>query len=415
MYIYKVGVAGAGTMGAQIAEVVSFAGLPVVLADVQESLARRGVESVRAIYQARVAKGKMTPEQLEEKMLLVTASPNLEGLNDADLVIEAVSEELRLKQRVFQELDRICPRSAILASNTSALSISALASATKRPGKVIGLHFFNPAYAMPLVEVIPGLGTDPQTVDDVVGFAESIRKQPVIVKECAGFLVNRLLSPYLNEAVWCLQDGDVSIKEIDQDLVSFGMPVGPFTLLDTVGLDIALDVARILHDSYGPRMAPAPLLEAFVKAGRIGIKAGQGFYEYGDVGKGGVDQSLDELREQVWQRTGRHQMTWSRMRPLLAMVNEAVIALQEGIASARDIDLAMAAGTGFPTEKNGPLHLADQLGIDHVLQELEELKEHVGIRFWPAPMLRRLVDAGFTGQAAGRGFFSYEPSLDRMR
>ena len=151
MYIYKVGVAGAGTMGAQIAEVVSFAGLPVVLADVQESLARRGVESVRAIYQARVAKGKMTPEQLEEKMLLVTASPNLEGLNDADLVIEAVSEELRLKQRVFQELDRICPRSAILASNTSALSISALASATKRPGKVIGLHFFNPAYAMPLV------------------------------------------------------------------------------------------------------------------------------------------------------------------------------------------------------------------------------------------------------------------------
>ena len=415
MYIYKVGVAGAGTMGAQIAEVVSFAGLPVVLADVQESLARRGVESVRAIYQARVAKGKMTPEQLEEKMLLVTASPNLEGLNDADLVIEAVSEELRLKQRVFQELDRICPRSAILASNTSALSISALASATKRPGKVIGLHFFNPAYAMPLVEVIPGLGTDPQTVDDVVGFAESLRKQPVIVKECAGFLVNRLLSPYLNEAVWCFQDGDVSINEIDQDLVSFGMPVGPFTLLDTVGLDIALDVARILHDSYGPRMAPAPLLEAFVKAGRIGIKAGQGFYEYGDVGKGGVDQSLDELREQVWQRTGRHQMTWSRMRPLLAMVNEAVIALQEGIASARDIDLAMAAGTGFPTEKNGPLHLADQLGIDHVLQELEELKEHVGIRFWPAPMLRRLVDAGFTGQAAGRGFFSYEPSLDRMR
>ena len=415
MYIYKVGVAGAGTMGAQIAEVVSFAGLPVVLADVQESLARRGVESVRAIYQARVAKGKMTPEQLEEKMLLVTASPNLEGLNDADLVIEAVSEELRLKQRVFQELDRICPRSAILASNTSALSISALASATKRPGKVIGLHFFNPAYAMPLVEVIPGLGTDPQTVDDVVGFAESLRKQPVIVKECAGFLVNRLLSPYLNEAVWCLQDGDVSINEIDQDLVSFGMPVGPFTLLDTVGLDIALDVARILHDSYGPRMAPAPLLEAFVKAGRIGIKAGQGFYEYGDVGKGGFDQSLDELREQVWQRTGRHQMTWSRMRPLLAMVNEAVIALQEGIASARDIDLAMAAGTGFPTEKNGPLHLADQLGIDHVLQELEELKEHVGIRFWPAPMLRRLVDAGFTGQAAGRGFFSYEPSLDRMR
>ncbi len=415
MYIYKVGVVGAGTMGAQIAEVVSFSGLPVVVADKEESLARGGVESVRAIYQARVAKGKMTPEQLEEKMLLVTASPNLEGLHDADLIIEAVSEDLMLKQRLFHELDRICSRSAILASNTSALSISAIGSATKRPGKVIGLHFFNPAYAMPLVEVIPGLGTDPQTVDDVVGFSESLRKQPVIVKECAGFLVNRLLSPYLNEAVWCLQDGDVSIKEIDQDMVSFGMPVGPFTLLDTVGLDIALDVARILHRSYGPRMAPAPLLEAFVKAGRMGLKTGKGFYDYGTADDGGVDRHLEGLREQSRQLTGRSQMKWSRLRPLLAMVNEAVIALQEGVASARDIDLAMAAGTGFPSDKIGPLHLADQLGIEHVLQELEELQDRVGPRFWPAPMLRRLVDAGLTGQAAGRGFFSYEPTIAQMR
>ena len=413
MYIYKVGVVGAGTMGAQIAQVVSFAGLPVVLADRDESLARRGLDTVRAIYQARVAKGKMTPEQLEEKMLLVTASPNLDGLHDVDLVIEAVSEEFPLKQRVFRELDRICPRSAILASNTSALSISAIASATTRPAKVIGLHFFNPAYAMLLVEVIPGLGTDPQTVDDVVGFSESLRKQPVIVKECAGFLVNRLLSPYLNEAVWCLQDDDISIKEIDQDMVSFGMPVGPFALLDSVGLDIAFDVARILHRSYGPRMAPAPLLEAFVKAGRIGIKTGKGFYDYGAVEKDSLD--LERLRMQVWQLNGRQPAKWSRLRPLLAMVNEAVIALQEGVASARDIDLSMAAGTGFPSEKGGPLHLADQIGIDHVLQELDELQERVGIRFWPAPMLRRLVDAGFTGQAAGRGFFSYAPTMAPMR
>ncbi len=407
MYIYKVGVVGAGTMGAQIAEVVSYAGLPVMLADIQEPLARRGVESVRAIYQARVDKGKMMPEQLEEKMLLVTASPNLDGLKDVDVVIEAVSEELTLKQRVFQELDRICIRSAILASNTSALSISAIGAATKRPGKVVGLHFFNPAHAMPLVEVIPGLATDHQTVDDVVGFVESIRKQPVIVKECAGFLVNRLLFPYLNEAVWCLQDGDVSIKEIDQDLVSFGMPVGPFTLLDTVGLDIALEVARILHRSYGPRMAPAPLLEALVKAGRIGIKSGHGFYDYVSAEESGREQSLEYLTQEVRKLTGRQRMEWTRSRPLMAMVNEAVITLQEGVASARDIDLAMVAGTGFPNDKGGPLHFADQLGIDQVLQELEEFRRSMGVRFWPAPMLRRMVDAGFTGQIAGRGFFSY--------
>jgi 3-hydroxyacyl-CoA dehydrogenase len=407
MYIYKVAVVGAGTMGAQIAEVVSYAGLPVMVADIQETLARRGVESVRAIYQARVDKGKMTPEQLEEKMLLVTTAPDLDALNDVDVVIEAVSEELTLKQRLFRELDRICARSAILASNTSALSISAIGAATKRPGKVVGLHFFNPAYAMPLVEVIPGLATDPQTVDDVVGFSESLRKQPVIVKECAGFLVNRLLSPYLNEAVWCLQDGAVSIKKIDQDMVSFGMPVGPFTLLDTVGLDIALEVARILYRSYGPRMAPAPLLEALVKAGRIGVKAGHGFYDYVSAEERGRDQSLEYLTQQVRQRSGPPPMGWTRSRPLLAMVNEAVIALQEGVASARDIDLAMVTGTGFPNEKGGPLHFADQVGIDHVLQELEAFRESLGVRFWAAPMLRRMVDAGFTGQIAGRGFFSY--------
>lgn len=407
MYIYKVGVVGAGTMGAQIAEVVSYAGLPVLVVDRQEDLAMQGVAAVRRIYQARVDKGKMTPEQLEDKMLLVHASTNLDDLKDVDLVIEAVPEDLTLKQQVFHTLDRLCPRSAILASNTSALSISALGAGTGRPGQVIGLHFFNPAYAMPLVEVIPGLATDPHTVDDVVGFAESLRKTPVIVKECAGFLVNRLLLPYMNEAVWCLQDSGLSIKDIDQDMVSFGMPVGPFALLDSVGLDIALEVARILHRSYGPRMAPAPLLEALVKAGRTGVKAGHGFYEYGNEDERAGTQRLEDLVQQLRQLSGSHRRDWTRARPLLAMVNEAVIALQEGVASARDIDLAVVAGTGFPNDKGGPLHLADLLGIDQVLRQLEEFTESLGIRFWPAPMLRRMVDAGFTGRPAGRGFFQY--------
>lgn len=407
MSIYKVGVAGAGAMGAQIAGVVSDAGLPVVVSDIQESLARRGVETVRALYQARVDKSQMTPQQLKEKMLLVTAAPTLDGLDDVDLVIEAVSEELFLKQRVFRDLDRICARSAILASNTSALSISAIGAATRRPGRVVGLHFFNPAYAMPLVEVSPGLATDPQTVDDMVGFAESLRKTPVVVKECAGFLVNRLLFSYLNEAIWSLQDGDASIDEIDQDMVAFGMPLGPFALLDTVGLDIALEVARILHRSYGPRMAPAALLEPLVKAGRTGKTAGQGFYDYASSQAQHRPPQLEALVQQTRQLTGRRPVGWTRSRPLLAMVNEAVIALQEGIAPAREIDLAMVAGMGFPTERGGPLHFADQLGIDNVLQELDEFRETLGTRFWPAPMLRRMVDAGFTGHLVGRGFFSY--------
>ena len=403
MYIYKVGVVGAGAMGAQIAQVVTFAGLPVVITDVNDALAQRGVETVRAIYQGRVDRGKMTPEQREEKMLLVTAAGSLTALRDVDLVIEAAPENLKLKQDVFRALDGTCSPGAILASNTSALSISALGAATKRPGKVIGLHFFNPAYAMPLVEVIPGLATDQQTVDDAVGFAESLRKAPIIVKECAGFLVNRLLMPYLNEAVLCLQEGASSLKVIDQDMVGFGMPMGPFSLLDTVGNDISLEVARILHRSYGVRMAPAALLEAVVRAGRLGVKSGRGFYEYG----GAADQELEGLIRAAGQAGGPRGTRWSPSRLLLAMVNEAVLALQEGVASARDIDLAMVAGTGFPSDKEGPLHYADRLGIDHVVRELEESAQSLGMRFWPAPMLRRMVDAGFTGRSAGRGFFTY--------
>ncbi len=407
MYIYKVGVVGAGTMGAQIAEVVSYAGLPVVLADVNETLVKRGLDSVRAIYQARVDKGKMSAEQLEEKMLLVTASNGLAGLEDVDVAIEAVSEDLKLKAQVFQELDQICPRGTILASNTSALSVSALGAATTRPDKVVGLHFFNPAYVMRLVEVVPGLATTSQTLDDAVNFIESIGKLPIVVKECAGFLVNRVLMAYVNEAVRALQEGEAGLQEIDQEMVSFGMPVGPLALLDAVGLDISLEVARILYRSYGPRMTPAPLLETMVKAGRLGVKSGHGFYDYVSGEEGGRDQGLERLLQEFRSHADHAATRWSQSRLLLAMTNEAVTALQEGVASARDIDLAMVAGIGYPKDKEGPLHFADRLGIDQVLHELEDFAQTLGLRFWPAPMLRRMVDAGFTGQRAGRGFFTY--------
>jgi 3-hydroxyacyl-CoA dehydrogenase/enoyl-CoA hydratase/3-hydroxybutyryl-CoA epimerase len=303
----------------------------------------------------------------------------------------------------LHDLDAGCAPGAMLASNTSAISISALGAATRRPGKVLGLHFFNPAYAMPLVEIIPGLATDPETVNDLVSFAESIRKVPIVVRECAGFLVNRLLMSYLNEAILCVQEGAASCKDIEQDMITFGMPVGPFALLDTVGLDVSYDVAKILFEHYGPRMAPAALLAELVKAGRFGTKNGHGFYEY----EGPDTGTLQRFIEKVQHETGRRSTPWNPTRLLFAMVNEAVLALQEGVASARDIDLAMVAGTGFPKEKEGPLHYADALGIDTVLAELEAYAQALGPRFWPAPMLRRMVSAGFTGSTAGRGFFTY--------
>ena len=407
MYIYKVGIVGAGTMGAQIAEVVSYSGLPVVLADVNEILAKRGIDSVQAIYQARVDKGKMSAEQLEEKMLLVTPSSGLDGLKEVDLVIEAVSEDMKIKAQIFHELDQVCRRDTVLASNTSALSISALGAATTRPDKILGLHFFNPAYVMRLVEVVPGLATAPQTLDDAVSFVESVGKLPIVVKECAGFLVNRVLMAYMNEAVRTLEEGVARLQEIDQEMVAFGMPVGPLALLDAVGLDISFEVARILYRSYGPRMTPSPLLETMVKVGRLGVKSGHGFYDYVSEKNEGRDQGLEHLLKPFTPNTDHGMTQWNRSRLLLAMTNEAVTALQEGVASASDIDLAMVAGIGYPKDKEGPLHFADRLGIDQVLHELEDLAQTLGSRFWPAPILRRMVDAGFTGQAAGRGFFTY--------
>ena len=232
MFIYKAGVVGAGAMGAGIAQVISFSGLPVVLKDVDEAKVKKGLEMVRKVYQGRVDKGKMTSAELEQKMSLVQGSTSWDDFKDCDLAVEAVFERLDVKQAVFKELARVLPETAIMATNTSALSITRIASAVSRPEKVIGLHFFNPAPVMKLVEVIPGLQTASDVVDDTVAFAESLRKMPVRVKECAGFLVNRLLMPYLNEAVYAFQEGAAGTEEIDAALRAFGMPMGPFVLLD---------------------------------------------------------------------------------------------------------------------------------------------------------------------------------------
>jgi 3-hydroxyacyl-CoA dehydrogenase len=212
---------------------------------------------------------------------------------------------------------------------------------------------------------------------------------------------------YVNEAVRALEEGAATVQEIDQEMVTFGMPVGPLALLDAVGLDISFEVARILYRSYGPRMTPSPLLETMVKAGRLGVKSGHGFYDYVSGEEGGRDQGLEQLLKPFRSNTDKGTAHWSRSRLLLAMTNEAVTALQEGVASAGDIDLAMVAGIGYPKDKEGPLHFADRLGIGQVLHELEDFAQTLGPRFWPAPMLRRMVDAGFTGQVAGRGFFTY--------
>ena len=405
MYIYKTAVVGAGAMGAEIAQTISFSGVPVLLKDVDQARVDQGLGVIRKIYQRRVDRGKMTLDELEKKMTLVTGVTDFDSFNDVDLVVEAVPEKLELKQRVFKELDGIVPGASILASNTSSLSISALGSATKRPHKVIGMHFFYPAHIMKLVEVIPGLETSEETIGDILSLAESLRKLPVRVNECPGFLVNRILMPYLNEAAFCLQEGAASARAIDEAMVAFGFPMGPFTLVDSLGFDVCREVVNVLLDAYGSRMQPAAIWERLYALKRYGTKSGAGFYLYGDRA-GRPDPDLEQIIHEL--RAPQQTPTeFSVNRLALPMVNEAVRCLEEHVCTAADVDLSVMAGLGFPPSKGGILHYADEIGLPTVLSELERFTATFGERFWPAPLLKRKVAAGHLGRQAKKGFFDY--------
>jgi 3-hydroxyacyl-CoA dehydrogenase len=402
MYIFKAAVIGAGAMGAGIAQVISFSGLPVVLKDVDQKFLDRGMEQARKIYQSRVDKGKMSVGELDSKMSLIIPALDYGEFGDVDIVIEAVPEKMALKQKIFAELDGVCPEGTIFASNTSALSISEMGRATQRPHKMIGMHFFNPANVMKLVEIIQGESTDDETVSDLVAFTESLRKIPVVVKECPGFLVNRLLMPYLNEATLCLQEGAASAQDIDSAMRDYGWPMGPFTLMDFLGLDVSADVGQYLSSQYGERMKGAEMFERLVKLGRLGEKSGAGFYSYGDQSDEPVKQIIAELS------AGKHS-EFAPERLMYPMLNEAARAVEEGIADVKDVDMAMIAGTGmtYKGERIGPLALADKIGVDVLVAGLENLEKKYGLRFHPADKLYQLVKEGRLGEKAKAGFLEY--------
>ena len=405
MYIYKTAVIGAGAMGAEIAQVISFSGVPVLLKDVNQAAVDQGLGKIRTIYQRRVDRGKMTQDELEKKMTLVAGDASYDGFDDVDLAIEAVPEKLELKQQIFKELDRATPETAILASNTSSLSVSALGAATKRPHKVIGMHFFYPAHIMKLVEVIPGLETSEETTGDILSFAETLRKLPVRVNECPGFLVNRILMPYLNEAAFCVQEGAASPRQIDEAMVAFGFPMGPFTLVDNLGFDVCREVVHILVDAYGSRMAPAAIWDRLYQLKRYGVKSGAGFYLYGERA-GQPDPELDRIIQEL-RAQQKASTTYSDHRLVLPLMNEAIRCLEEHVCTAADVDLSVIAGLGFPQAKGGILHYADEIGLDTVLAGLEQLAGSYGERFWPSPLLKRKVGAGHLGKKAKKGFFDY--------
>lgn len=404
MYIFKAGVVGAGFMGAGIAQVITYSGLPVVLKDVDQRMLDKGMDQLRTIYQHRVDRGKMSAGEMQEKLSLCTETLSYDEFSDVDIVIEAVPEIMSVKQKVFSELEKVCPEHTVFASNTSALSISEMGAATNRPHKTIGMHFFSPAHVMKLVEIIPGLDTSQETIDDVVMFTESLRKIPVVVQECPGFLVNRLLMPYLNEATMALQEGAATAREIDDEMVKFGWPMGPFTLMDMLGMDVVYHTGEYMAGEYGGEVPV--LFKMLVDAGRLGEKAGAGFYGYGDLTDAPVKAIIGKLQDEGRVPKGTP-FTWQRL--MMPMINEAVLCVTENIASPDKIDMAMIAGTGmkYGEERMGPLQLADVLGLDVVVESLQKYRAELGERFRPARLLKTKVRANHLGKSVGKGFFEY--------
>ena len=412
MWIFKVGVVGAGAMGGGIAQVVTYAGLPVVVKDIDQAQLDAAREHVEGIYQSRVDKGKMTPGQVQEKLDLIEYTLDYDDFEDVDIVIEAVPEVMRVKQQVFRELDEVCTPDTIFASNTSALPVSEMGSATSRPHKVIGMHFFNPAHVMKLVEIIPGEETDQETIDTVEQFTQDLRKIPVIVKECPGFLVNRLLMPYLNEAVLAIEQGAATAEQVDEALGrdGFGWPMGPFFLMDMLGIDVCANVGQYLSAQYGDRVEPARLFYELVELKRFGEKTGAGFYVYAAADAEPLASIIQRLQDSGAVQTGSR---FSVDRLMMPFLNEAALCVQEGIANVNDVDMACIAGVGMQVNidgelvRMGPLEYMDELGLDVVVERLEALETEFGPRFHPVDILYQKVRAGRLGKKTGTGCMEY--------
>jgi enoyl-CoA hydratase / 3-hydroxyacyl-CoA dehydrogenase len=406
MFVFKAAVVGAGTMGGQIAQTIAAAGIPVVLKDIDDALVQAGLDEARNVTTGQIGKlaekGKITAEQAAEQIEQIVGriegTTSYAAFGDVDIVIEAVPEKMEIKQAVFAQLDAATPGHAILASNTSSLSITEIADATLRPDRVIGFHYFYPASIMPLIEIVEGEETSAETVSAAVTFAQAIRKQPITCAEVPGFVVNRILNSGSAE-VWREQEEKgLSIKKIDEGLGAAGiLPLGPYTLINLLGLDTVLHVAEHLLESYGDERFYVPKgMQKLVSEGRLGAKTGgNGFYNAdGEPALSGEnDPDIAELVELLSLKT----------------FLEACLVLEEGVATHRDIDFGMMAGAGLDPRRGllPPFMRADSEGLDTVLERMESAQERYGERFTPPTILRRLVAQGRLGQKAGQGFYAY--------
>jgi 3-hydroxyacyl-CoA dehydrogenase / enoyl-CoA hydratase / 3-hydroxybutyryl-CoA epimerase len=397
----KVSVLGAGAMGAGIAHALASASLDVTLIDITTDLVEKGIHLIETRCASDVKKGKLSVEEKGGLMARIRGSISQTDASESGLVIEAVVEDRKIKGDLFHALNHTCPPETVFATNTSTLSVAGLGAASGRPGRFLGLHFFNPVHAMKLVEVIPGLETKKEVLDGALALVKSLKKVPIVVQDCPGFLVNRVLLAYIGESLLCVQEG-ISPEEIDQEARGAGVPMGPLELSDMVGWDVCLHTLPVLHNGYGERFPFPTIVQKLNDTGRLGVKAGKGVYC-----EGKVDDEFSALVKSMG--AAEEKAMFSIDRLILRQVNEAVYCLQEGVAPASEIDRAMVLGTGFPNEAGvgGPLHWADERGLDWVLSSLEDLTADKGARFWPHHLLKTYVSAGRLGRKTGRGFFDY--------
>src|SRR5438067_1425974 len=390
--IMHAAVIGAGVMGSGIAQWLSSRGVSVILRDVDSAAIDRGLANIEKTYADAVKRGLMSEEKAKEGRARIVASTQPVTLRDVQIVIEAASEKLEIKKKIFADLAVNTSDSAILATHTSALPTNEFAVSTGAPPRVVGLHFFNPVRRMKLIEVVAGPQTSEEIRERALAFARQVGKLPVLVQDSPGFLVNRVLFPYLLDAAEMFQNG-VGAEEIDGALLEWGMPMGPLRLIDEIGVDITIDIAATLEKAFGARDRAPEILQKMHAAKLLGRKSGAGFYKY--EGKQQTpNETLQEWRQESGEKFGLENIT---NRLVYLIVNEAARCLEEKVvASPEDADYGMVLGTGFPIFRGGPLRFAESVGLKKVVTHMDGIHSRAGEKFAPCDLLRQLTQDGTT-------------------
>jgi 3-hydroxyacyl-CoA dehydrogenase len=401
--VSTVAIVGAGTMGGGIAMACANAGMQVRLTDASQVGLDAGLATIRKNYDVSVKRGRFTPEMVEQRIASIRPQLGYDGFGDADLIIEAVFENLALKQEIAAALDRVATPSCVIATNTSTLDIDVIAAATSRPGQVVGLHFFSPANVMRLVEIVRGKATSPETLATAMAVAKRLGKVGVVVGNCEGFVGNRMMFPYMYECQFLVEDG-ATPEQVDRALTDFGMAMGMFAVDDMAGLDVAWRVRQELKQFSKPGDRKPLVADTLCEMGRFGQKAGKGWYVYGDDRKPAPDPEVLALIERAASAAGigRRPITNEEIieRTIYALINEGARVLDEGFASrAADIDVIYTNGYGFPAWRGGPMFYADRVGLARVYERVSAFHRELGRRWAPAPLLARLAREGSTFKA----------------